>query len=155
MASLKHYNLIASLFFLCVGGFFALYARTVEIGTFTEPGPGFLPFFGGLTLTAMSIALLLGTLIRKAAEVRRSFFPQKDSWKRVLSVFLALIAYNLLLTHLGFTLTTFFFIGFLVRFIFPQSMKRTLIVAVLSSIGARLLFINFLETQLPRGFWGF
>ena len=155
MANPKHYNLVASLFFLCVGVFFALYARRVEIGTFTEPGPGFLPFFGGLTLTAMSIALLLGTLIRQVAEVRSSFFPQKDSWKRVLSVFLALIAYNLLLTHLGFTLTTFFFIGFLVRFIFPQSMKRTLIVAVLSSIGARLLFINFLETQLPKGIFGF
>jgi len=155
MTKLRPYNLIPSLFFLCVGIFFALYARTVEIGTLTEPGPGFLPFFGGLTLTAMSIALLLGTLIRQVAEARPSFFPRKDSWKRVLSVFLALIAYNLLLTHLGFALTTFFFIGFLVRFIFPQGIKRTLIVAVLSSVGARLLFINFLETQLPKGLFGF
>jgi hypothetical protein len=73
----------------------------------------------------------------------------------VVAVFLSLIAYNLLLTHLGFTLTTFFFIGFLVRFIFPQTMKRTLIVAILSALGARLLFINFLETQLPKGFLGF
>jgi putative tricarboxylic transport membrane protein len=152
---MQSYNRIAAIFFLFVGIFFSAYSRTVEIGTFMEPGPGFLPFFGGLTLAAMSIALLLGTFIRKMAELGSSFFPQKDSWKRVVAVFLSLIAYNLLLTHLGFTLTTFFFIGFLVRFIFPQTTKRTLIVAILSALGARLLFINFLETQLPKGFLGF
>ena len=152
---MQSYNRIAAIFFLFVGIFFSAYSRTVEIGTLMEPGPGFLPFFGGLTLAAMSIALLLGTFIRKMAELGPSFFPQKDSWKRVVAVFLSLIAYNLLLTHLGFTLTTFFFIGFLVRFIFPQTMKRTLIVAILSALGARLLFINFLETQLPKGFLGF
>jgi putative tricarboxylic transport membrane protein len=152
---MQSYNRIAAIFFLFVGIFFSAYSRTVEIGTLMEPGPGFLPFFGGLTLAAMSIALLLGTFIRKVTERRLSFFAQRDSWKRVVAVFLSLIAYNLLLTHLGFTLTTFFFIGFLVRFIFPQTMKRTLIVAILSALGARLLFINFLETQLPKGFLGF
>ena len=149
------YNRIAAIFFLFVGLFFSLYARRVEIGTFTEPGPGFLPFFGGLTLAAMSICLLLRTSIRKITELRPSFFPQRDSWKRIVAVFLSLIAYNLFLNHLGFTLTTFFFIGFLVKFIFPQTMKRTLVVAVVSALGARLLFINFLETQLPKGFLGF
>lgn len=152
---MQNYNRIAGLFFLFVGIFFALYARTVEIGTLTEPGPGFLPFFGGLTLTAMSIALLLGTFIKKIVELRPSFFPQRDSWKRVSLVFLSLIAYNQLLNLLGFAITTFFFIGFLVKFIFPQSIKITLIVAFLSALGARLLFINFLETQLPKGFLGF
>jgi len=152
---MQSYNRIAAIFFLFVGIFFSAYSRTVEIGTLMEPGPGFLPFFGGLTLAAMSIALLLGTFIRKVTERRLSFFAQRDSWKRVVAVFLSLIAYNLLLTHLGFTLTTFFFIGFLVKFIFPQTMKRTLIVAILSALGARLLFINFLETQLPKGFLGF
>lgn len=152
---MQSYNRIAAIFFLFVGIFFSVYSRTVEIGTFMEPGPGFLPFFGGLTLAAMSIALLLGTFIRKMTERRLSFFAQRDSWKRVVAVFLSLTAYNLLLTHLGFTLTTFFFIGFLVRFIFPQTMKRTLVVAILSALGARLLFINFLETQLPKGFLGF
>jgi hypothetical protein len=32
---------------------------------------------------------------------------------------------------------------------------RTLLVAVLGAAMARLLFINFLETQLPKGFLGF
>lgn len=151
----SHYNRIAAIFFLIVGVFFTLYARNVEIGSWNEPGPGFLPFWAGMTLTAMAVALLLGSYAQKAWAARPSFFPQADSWKRVLATFLALIAYNLLLTPLGFTLTTFLFIAFLVRFIFPQTWARTFTVAVLSALAARLLFINFLETQLPKGFLGF
>ena len=152
---MQSYNGIAAIFFLLIGVFFALYARTVEIGTFTEPGPGFLPFWAGLTLVAMSIILLLRSYATKARAAKLAFFPLPDSWKRVLATFLSLIAYNLLLTPLGFTVTTFLFLIFLVRFIFPQTWKRTLVVGALGSIFARLLFINFLETQLPRGLLGF
>jgi putative tricarboxylic transport membrane protein len=151
----KDYNRIAALFFLGIGIFFFIYARSVEIGTWNEPGPGFLPFWAGIILAAMAIALLLGSYAHKAWPVRPSFFPQPDSWKRVLATFLSLIAYLLLLTPLGFTLTTFLFLAFLIKFIFPQTWKRTMLVAVLGSVIARLLFINFLETQLPKGLFGF
>jgi putative tricarboxylic transport membrane protein len=151
----SHYNRIAAIFFLAVGVFFALYARSVEIGTWNEPGPGFLPFWSGLTLTLMSLALLSMSFARKAWAIRPSFFPQSDSWKRVLATFLALIVYNVFLNPLGFTLMTFLFLAFLVKFIFPQTWTRALLVAVLGSLAARMLFINFLETQLPKGFLGF
>ena len=151
----SHYNRIAAIFFLLVGIFFALYARTVEIGSWHEPGPGFLPFWAGIILGAMALALLFGSYARKVWPVRPSFFPRTDSWKRVLATFLALIVYNVFLTPLGFTVMTFLFLAFLVKFIFPQTWTRTLLVAVLGSLAARMLFINFLETQLPKGFLGF
>ena len=151
----SHYNRVAAIFFLAVGIFFASYARTVEIGDWHEPGPGFLPFWAGIVLAGMAVALLWGSYARKAWALRPSFFPRTDSWKRVLATFLALIAYNLLLPHLGFTLTTFLFLIFLIKSIFPQNWVRTLLVSALGSTAARLLFINFLETQLPRGFLGF
>jgi putative tricarboxylic transport membrane protein len=155
MKDIRGYNRVAAIFFLCIGVFFTLYARRVEIGTWTEPGPGFLPFWAGLTLTIMSIALLIGSYGKKAWQAKPSFFPKPDSWKRVLATFLSLIVYNLLLTPVGFTLTTFFFLTFLVKWIFPQSWKRTLTVSICGSLFARLLFIHFLETQLPKGFLGF
>jgi len=150
----SQYDRISAIFFLIIGGFFALYARSVDIGTWQEPGPGFLPFWAGLTIAIMSLALLLKNLKRKGP-VRPSVFPESESWKRVLTTFLALIVYNFIFDLLGFALTTFFFVGFLVKFIFPQSWARTLIVAASAAIIARLLFINFLETQLPKGFLGF
>ncbi len=151
----KDYNRVAAVFFMVVGVFFAVYARSVEIGSWHEPGPGFLPFWAGVILTVMAVALLSGSYARKAWAVRPSFFPQSDSWKRVVATFLALIVYNVLLTSLGFTLMTFLFLLFLVKFIFPQSWGRSLVVSVAGSVVARLLFINFLETQLPKGFLGF
>jgi len=151
----SQYNRIAAIFFLAVGIFFALYAREVEIGSWHEPGPGFLPFWAGTVLAAMAVALLLGSYARKAWPLRPSFFPRTDSWKRVLATFLALIAYNLFLPYVGFTGTTFLFLIFLVKFIFPQNWRRTLLVSTLGAAVARLLFINFLETQLPKGFLGF
>jgi putative tricarboxylic transport membrane protein len=155
MKDARSYNRIGAIFFLSVGIFFALYAGRVEIGTWTEPGPGFLPFWAGMTLIVMSIALFLASYAKKAWPQRPSFFPQPDSWKRVVATFLSLIAYNFLLTPLGFTVATFLFLGFLVKFIFPQSWRRALVVAALGSVGARLLFISFLETQLPKGVIGF
>jgi len=150
----NQYDRIAAIFFLIVGVFFSLYARSVEIGTWQEPGPGFLPFWAGITIAIMSVFLLLNNL-KKKGPVRPSFFPESDSWKRVLATFIALILYNLVFDFFGFALTTFLFVGFLVKFIFPQSWVRTLIVAISAAILARLLFINLLETQLPRGFLGF
>jgi len=147
------YDRIAAGFFFGVGAFFALYACTIEIGAWNEPGPGFLPFWGGMILVMMSLSLLVRTW-KRVGLVRPSFFPESDSWKRVTATFVALTAYNLIFDFLGFTVTTFLFIGFLVKFIFPQSWLRSLIVAAAAAIIARLLFVSFLQTQLPQGFLG-
>jgi len=150
----SQYDRISAIFFLIIGVFFSIYARSVEIGSWQEPGPGFLPFWAGMTIAIMSVVLLLKNVKRKGP-VRPSFFPESGSWKRVMATFIALILYNFIFDFLGFAWTTFFFVGFLVKFIFPQSWARTLIVAVSAAIMARLLFINLLETQLPKGFLGF
>jgi hypothetical protein len=149
------YNRLSAIFFLVVGILFSLYARSVEIGTWHQPGPGFLPFWAGLTLAIMSAFLLLKSYGRKARTAHPPFFSERNSWKRVLATFLALFAYVLFLTPLGFALTTFFFLVFLLRFVFPQAWGRILIVATLGSAIARVLFIDFLETQLPKGVLGF
>jgi putative tricarboxylic transport membrane protein len=150
----SQYDRIAAIFFIIVGVFFAMYARAVEIGTWNEPGPGFLPFWAGITIFIMALGLLLKSL-GKRGPVRPSFFPEAKSWRRVLATFIALIVYNFIFDYLGFALTTFLFVGALVKFIFPQSWPKTLVVALSAAIVARLLFINFLETQLPKGFLGF
>jgi putative tricarboxylic transport membrane protein len=149
----SHYDCIAAVFFLAVGAFFSIYSSTIEIGAWNEPGPGFLPFWGGIILVTMALALLVQNMKRQSS-VRLTFFPEADSWKRVAATFFALIAYNLIFDLAGFTITTFLFIGFLVKFIFPQSWLKSFLVAVSAAILARLLFVNFLQTQLPKGFWG-
>ncbi|MBI5252408.1 MAG: tripartite tricarboxylate transporter TctB family protein [Desulfomonile tiedjei] len=150
----SQYDRISGIAFLMVGVFFAVYARRVDIGTWNEPGPGFMPFWLGLTMCVMAVALLIGSF-RRAGPVMPPFFPKADSWKRVLATFAALGVYALILKHVGFTLTTFLFVTFLVKFIFPQTWTRALVVAFLASVCARFLFVDFLKTQLPKGYLGF
>ena len=148
------YDRIVALFFFGVGLFFALYARRVDIGTWNEPGPGFLPLWAGILLCIMAVGLFVGTLRRTGAELP-PFLPEANSWKRVLATSVALVVYAEILNPVGFTIATFAFVGFLVRFVFPQTWTRTVVVAALSALCARLLFINLLKTQLPTGYLGF
>lgn len=102
----------------------------------------------------MSILLLFSSFRSRGSDDKISFFPVPSAWKRVLITFLSLAAYNGLLNLLGFTLTTFLFLGFLLKVVFPQSWRRTLLVAVIGAASARFLFVHFLETQLPKGIFG-
>ncbi|MBM3301624.1 MAG: tripartite tricarboxylate transporter TctB family protein [Deltaproteobacteria bacterium] len=150
----SQHDRIAAIFFLIVGVFFAVYARTVDVGTWSEPGPGFLPFWAGIVMAIMAAALMVGSF-RLKGSVMPSFFPESASWGRAVSTFACLVAYAFSLQYLGFTLTTFLFVAFLVRSIFPQTWIRALVVAVVSPVGTRLLFVDLLKTQLPMGFVGF
>ncbi len=51
---------------------------------------------------------------------------------------------------LGFVLTTFCFVAFLVKCIFPQAWLRTVVTAVFSTAGAQIIFVNLLELQFPK-----
>ncbi len=151
---MKRNDLIGGSFFLGVGIFFAVYSRSVDIGTMEEPGPGFLPLWAGILLAILS-AVLLGKTFFKKFEKGELFFPERDSWKRVGMVVASLITYNLLLKPLGFILVTFLFVAFLVRFIFPQTWLRTAVTAALSTAGAQFVFVTLLEIHFPRGLLGF
>jgi hypothetical protein len=152
--SVRRNDLAGGLFFLVGGLLFALYARSVDVGTWDEPGPGFLPFWAGSLLIGMSALLIAKTLLRRHREDAGPFFPELDSWKRVLMTIGALVAYNLLLQLLGFVLVTFFFVGFLVKCIFPQGWVKSIVTAALSTAFARLVFVNLLEIHFPKGLLG-
>ena len=151
--NIKRIDLIGGIFFLSAGILFALYSRSLDVGNGKEPGAGFLPFWGGLILTGMAALFLIKTVLVQASETE-PFFPEKDSWKRIALTVLSLFLYIFLFTPLGFTLTTFLFVGFLVKCIFLQGWKPSIVSAALSARGARLLFINLLGIQFPRGFLG-
>ncbi len=151
---MKRNDLLGGFFFLSVGIIFAVYARSVDIGTLDEPGPGFLPLWAGVLLGLLSAALILKTVFKKF-EAGAPFFPESDSWKRVGMIVLSLVAYNFLLKPLGFILVTFLFVAFLVKCIFPQTWLKTFAIATLSTAAVQLIFVNLLELRLPKGLLGF
>lgn len=151
---MKRKDLIGGLFFMGTGFLFTFYSRSVEIGAWEEPGPGFLPFYGGMLMIFMT-GLLVARDLHKAVRSTEPFFAERNSWKRVVATAAAMAAFNLFLRPLGFVLVTFLFVGFLVKFIFPQGWVKSIVTAVLATACARIIFVNLLEINFPRGILGF
>ena len=119
------------------------------------PGPGFLPFIIALSLIVLSFMAFFPALSRKkedAAEVE-NFFPEKESFKKVLLGLMALFAYGFALEYTGYLITTFVFMIFTSRIMERGKWTGPLIMAVLTAVLSYLLFVS-LEVQLPRGVLG-
>ena len=141
---------------LLLGASVCYKSLSLGLGPSGSPGPGFLPFLAGLCLASLSLAILLLAVVKKTpASPTGKFWPGLKKLKVVSVVFLSLVAYNLLWTKLGFTLTTFLLMGFLFRIVGARGWGATILGAGISSFLAYLLFQTFLQSQLPTGFIGF
>jgi len=154
----RNRDLISSLSWIVVGLLFCVRGGEygfLHLGTL---GPGFFPFTAGLILVFLSLMLLFSSIRRKIGDdesIReKRFFPERNSWKRLLLALLSLLAYIFCLKYLGFLITTFLFMMFLLRFIEPQKWVTVLVAAILTSTISYIIFRLWLEVQLPRGILG-
>lgn len=155
---MKNREIISSLFWIGVGIIFDIGAIRYGVVASGIPGAGLLPLIGGSILLALSLMVLISALINKREDskkmLKEKFFPQHESWKKVLLTVLALFAYWIAIEYLGFLLTTLLFMIFLLRFIEPQGWRITLVTAFLVTISSYALFELWLKVQLPKGiFW--
>lgn len=118
----------------------------VELGTFMEPGSGFLPLGMGLVMCTLSVVL-----IWRGWRVRESQSPHS---RRVVLALAALFVYSLVLNILGFLVATFFLAA--VLFHLGQSRRWWLVIgmSVLVTFIAYLIFGVFLHVYFPIGFLG-
>ena len=145
----------SSLAWLGVGIVFLV--GSLRAGLFRKgiPGPGFLPLIIALSLIVLSLMVFFPALSRKkedAVEVQ-DFFPEKDSFKKVIFGLIALFAYGFALEYTGYIITTFVFMIFTSMIMERGKWKGPLIMAVLTAVLSYLLFVS-LEVQLPRGVLG-
>jgi hypothetical protein len=154
----RNWDLISSLCWIVVGLLFCVRGGEygfLHLGTL---GPGFFPFTAGLILVFLSLLLLVSSIRRKTGGDEpigaKRFFPERDSWKRLLLALLSLLGYIFCLKYLGFLTTTFLFMVFLLRFIEPQKWVTVLVAAILTSTISYVIFRQWLEVQLPTGILG-
>jgi putative tricarboxylic transport membrane protein len=145
----------SSLAWLGVG--IAFLVGSLRAGMFRKgiPGPGFLPFIIALSLIALSLMVFFPALSRKKEDATESgnFFPEKDSFKKILFGLIALFAYGFALEYTGYLITTFVFMIFTSMIMERGKWIGPLVMAVLTAVLSYLLFVS-LEVQLPRGFLG-
>ena len=152
-------DLFSSLVGIAFGVLFVVGAWQQGLTRKGLPGPGFLPFLTAIIFISLSL-VVFGNALRKRkggkeAEHTLTFFPEKDSWKRIILAILALFAYALSLGYAGYVLTTFLFMTFILKLVEPRSRKTVFFIAAATVISTYLLFVVFLEVQLPRGIFEF
>ncbi len=100
--------------------------------------------------------VLLSALIageRKGREAQKSAF-ENVNWKKIISVLLSLTVYAALLERLGFLISTFLLVAFLLRSIETKKWSGTIFVALISALMSYALFELWLHTRLPKGILG-
>jgi hypothetical protein len=154
---LKKYDLSSSLVWMIVSALFLRGAIELGLGGLTDPGPGFFPFLMSLSLISFSAVLFVATAMKKGEENIPAGlrWPEMGGTKRILLTIVLLAGYVLALGYLGFALTTFLFIFFLLRFIEPQTWLTVFLGTGLTTGLCYLIFEHWLKGSLPTGFLGF
>lgn len=152
---MKRYQISCALFLVLFGIFICWEARKLDMGRVVKPGPGFLPFWLGLALIIVSLALLFNYGRKKIDPSLSSQDLWKGlHWEKVLYSLVALLLYALFLETLGYILATFLLMVFFFRAIEPQRWFVAISGAVVTSFITYALFKLWLQVQLPIGLWG-
>lgn len=154
----KYADLITSLAWMVVAGLFCLGGIELGLGSYDEPGPGFFPFLMSIFLFSFSLILFISSL-KKVKQLDRivssRFWPESDGIKRILFALGSIFMYVFMLNYLGFPLTTFFFMFFLLKFFHTYKWITVFLGAGLTAGLSYAIFELWLKAHLPVGPLGF
>ena len=141
-----------ALFWVALGILVCYDAIRLGVGSATEPGSGFIFFWSGLILVVLSLMALAESL-RDGAEAN----PETGAmnWRKIAFVLLALLSYAFFLEKLGFALTTFVLMSFLLAMIEGKHWSKSIGVAGAAALGSYTIFELWLKIRLPHGIFGF
>jgi putative tricarboxylic transport membrane protein len=134
---------------------FALIASAgMEIGSVTQPGPGFFPLVLSAALVLVALALLVNAFRSGGAAPEATMPPERTApWKLLASVG-TFAVYIALFERLGFVVATAGFLSFLfgalARYRWPVAVGA----GVALTIAAYLVFNTWLQVRLPHGVLG-
>ncbi len=149
---MKSHDLQSGSFLLVLGLIIIEESLRLHIGTPQEPGAGFYPMLTGIVIAGLSLLLLTTCLWSVRRKKARPSGPAKPvRLKKMALAVGALLAYTFTLETLGFLLTTFFLMIFMLRVVEPLKWKVVLLTASLTASGCYLLFEVFLQAQMPAG----
>lgn len=139
------------IFLLLFSIIYCIEAFRLKLGSVSSPGPGFVPFLAGIFLACISAISFLITYRNKTAfdaENEEMTFSHKTLLKPVKAL-AALLAYSLILVHLGYLISTFLLMLFLFKGIESQRWVTGIISAILATALSYLIFGIWLGVEFP------
>jgi putative tricarboxylic transport membrane protein len=125
------------------------------LGSLRQPGPGFLFFWTGILLVALSLVILIKTFAHNGEEQTEKPIFAGVNYTKIILVSVAIFLYALLLDFLGFILVTFLLFAFILAVAERKRWFFAICSSLIVAIGSYLVFETWLETQLPKGLLGF
>lgn len=135
-----------------VGVYFVYAGWELGLGVLHDPGSGFMIFWVGLAMAALSIGVLVAGW-RGAGERLRDLWAAANVTRNVRFV-LALCVYAVLLPWLGFMPSTLLLLVVLFRTLQSQPWWATAIWAVVPTVVCVVVFRHGFGIQLPAGVFG-
>ncbi len=139
-------DLVAGFLFLALGAAVCVRAVGLQVGTATNPQPGFFPFLGGGIL-----AVLAGVLLVRAVLGRGPQEGRFGALWRPLALLAALVVYTAILERAGYPAAT---TGLAALVLVILETRNALVVAAASlflAFGTYVLFKVWLGVELPPG----
>ena len=152
---MKKRNFISSIVLLVLALAIMMEARKLPFGTLKAPQVGFLPFILSILLAIFSLILFARAIREKGDKEGVPFEMRFGSWEALGLAVGALLAFTVFVERVGYIISSFLFVAFLMRTIQPQKWWLVIVVALLSSLGCYILFVSCLGTTLPEGIFGF
>ena len=139
---------ISGFFFLGLSLFVLWQSLQMEIGTMKEPGAGFVSFYTGLFLAALSLVLII-----------RGWKPDKEALSEshsgpTIIALVALFIYSLIMETTGFVVATFLLVAVLFRLGERRSWWALLGMSFIVTAVAYVLFGIVLKVYFPVGIFG-
>ena len=150
---MKKYDRVSSLLWLSFALYIGIESLRLPLGSWRDPGPGFLPLGAGICLAILSLTAYFQARSRVEEKTRKGWYsPEK--WKSLVFILAVLFGYALFLDYLGFLISTFLLLVMLFRFVEPQRWVVCIGGSALISIASYVIFEIWLKTQLPKGILG-
>lgn len=145
---------IEGFFWIGIGAALCLLAWKARLGSFQEPGPGFIAFLSGLLISIIGLVMLLSRALSKISHGHGPNFLvsfKNISWVRLGYTMALLLGYALFLDILGYILTTFLTMWGLFYKREKYAWALSFVPALITVGVTYLVFAVWLRLQLPRG----
>jgi hypothetical protein len=146
---------IGGLFWLAISIFVCTESIKSEIGSLSAPGPGFLPFWSAVILGLFAISFIIYSTVKNGFSYKVADMWRGLQWGKVIAVICSLFLYAILLSSLGYVITTFALMFFVISIIDSARFFRHGISAASISVASYVVFQMLLDVKLPRGIFGF
>ncbi len=130
-----------------------LEASKLQFGRVSAPQAGFFPLVLAVFLAIFSL-IFLAQAMGLPKEKPGASRGRSATWNKIVLAIAALVVFGVLFESLGYIISTFLFIVFLLRAVERQKWSLVVVVAFFTSLATYLVFGLLLNTPLPGGILG-